>query len=99
MICEETNDTKKKLNPSRGGDFGGKGHEESKVKDKAVKLAGRSVMDDFGIILAGQTGLRQGGYVIIRVFYTLFTVAVSIYPAERNHSYIPTLEVWGIAGS
>lgn len=70
MICEETNDTKKKLNPSRGGDFGGKGHEESKVKDKAVKLAGRSVMDDFGIILAGQTGLRQGGATLLYVYFT-----------------------------
>jgi hypothetical protein len=70
MICEETNDTKKKLNPSRGGDFGGKGHEESKVKDKAVKLAGRSVMDDFGIILASQTGLRQGGTTLLYVYFT-----------------------------
>lgn len=33
---------------------------ESKVKDKAVKLAGGSVMDDFGIIMASQTHGKGG---------------------------------------
>lgn len=45
-------DTDKKENLIHHAEvFWGKGHEESKVKDKAVKLAGGSVMDDFGIIM------------------------------------------------
>lgn len=58
---------------------------ESKVKDKAVKLAGGSVMDDFGIIMASQTHGR-GGYFTVPVFYIAFTMTVAGRPAKRGNS-------------
>jgi hypothetical protein len=44
------------LNPSREGAWM-KDRKNRRQKDKAVKLAGQTVMDDFGIIMASQARL------------------------------------------